>query len=101
MKQQILVIHGGNAFDTYAEYLDNLKIKEVTLEKIRARDWKRTLADKLGQDYDVISPMMPNGQNAKYIEWKIWFEKIFSLFDDGAILIGHSLGASFSGTIPF
>lgn len=38
---------------------------------------------------------MPNKQNAKYEEWKIWFEKIIPFLEDGAILIGHSLGGVF------
>lgn len=38
---------------------------------------------------------MPNAQNARYAEWKMWFEKILPLMGDGVILIGHSLGGIF------
>jgi predicted alpha/beta hydrolase family esterase len=38
---------------------------------------------------------MPSKRNAKYIEWKIWFEKFFPFLKDDIILIGHSLGAIF------
>lgn len=38
---------------------------------------------------------MPNGNNAQYIEWKIWFERLLPFLNDGVILIGHSLGGIF------
>lgn len=97
MKKQILVIHGGTTFDTYKDYLDYLKNKEIGLEDFRdqRRDWKRTLQEKLGSKYDVLLPSMPNSKNAKYKEWSIWFEKIIPLLNSELILIGHSLGAAF------
>lgn len=95
MKKQILVIHGGGTFDTYEEYISFLKTKEVTLEKLLRKDWKTSLQDKLGDEYQVIAPQMPNSQNARYLEWKIRFERIIPLLDEQIILIGHSLGAIF------
>ena len=95
MKQQILVIHGGNAFEKYEEYLNYLKTKEVTLEKLRSMDWKESLGRMLGDEYQVLAPRMPNGQNARYSEWKIWFERIVPLLDEPVILIGHSMGGIF------
>lgn len=38
---------------------------------------------------------MPAKNNAKYFEWKIWFEKSFQYLKDDLILIGHSLGGIF------
>lgn len=38
---------------------------------------------------------MPNAQNARYFEWKLWFEKYIPLLNDEVILIGHSFGGSF------
>jgi len=49
----------------------------------------------LGDTYEVLTPRMPNSNNAKYIEWKIWFEKLFPFLYGEVILVGHSLGASF------
>ncbi len=95
MKQQVFVIHGGTAFDTYEEYLVYLKGKEVSLEKLQGRDWKMNLQDHLGEGYDVFLPKMPNAQNAVYKEWCLWFEKFLPLLNDGVIFIGHSLGAVF------
>lgn len=93
--RQVVVIHGGNAFDSYEEYINFLQTKEVTLDRLRSRDWKSTLADELGDDFDVLTPKMPNPSNARYYEWKIWFERLIPLFDDNVIFIGHSLGGIF------
>ncbi len=95
MKQQVFVLHGGNAFATYDEYISYLRAKEVDLESLEKRDWKANLREKLGEDYDVYRLSMPNSKNAKYLEWAIWFEKYIPFMQDGVILVGHSLGAVF------
>lgn len=96
MKQQVLVIHGGDSFRSYEEYLDNLNSKEISLNRIRPGwDWKGKLHTDLGEEYDVLVPRFPNKQNANYEEWKIVFEKILDITDDNLILVGHSLGAMF------
>ena len=95
MAKQICIIHGGNAFEKYEDYLLYLKSKEITLDKLNFKDWKRNLSEVLGNDYQVLTPQMPNSYNARYVEWKIWFEKLISLFDDTVVLIGHSLGGIF------
>lgn len=96
MKQQVLVIHGGNSFKSYEDYLEDLKNKEISLNKIRPGwDWKSTLHTDLGDDFDVLVPHFPNKQNANYEEWKIFFEKILDITDDDLVLVGHSLGGMF------
>lgn len=95
MKQQIFVIHGGDAFETYEEYLVYLRNKEVTLARMRHRGWKMTLGEQLGDGFDVYNPSMPNSWNARYAEWKIIFDKIVALMEPGVILVGHSLGGIF------
>lgn len=95
MKQQVFSIHGGNAFETYEEYLADLKQKEVSIEGTRFMDWKGNLQKVLGDSYEVILPRMPNSGNARYAEWKIWFEKFVPLFEENIIFIGHSLGGIF------
>jgi len=95
MKQQILVIHGGDTFENYSEYLSYLKNKNIDLDKFRKKGWKDKLNHNLGDNYDVLFPRMPNDNNAKYEEWKIVFERIIELLDDNLILIGHSLGGLF------
>jgi predicted alpha/beta hydrolase family esterase len=94
MKKQIVIIHGGTTFDTYEEYIEYLKSSELTLEKINRKDWKDTISSKL-PDFEVIYPKMPNSKNARYEEWKIWFEKLYSFLRDEVVLVGHSLGGIF------
>ena len=95
MKTQIIVLHGGETFDSYEEYLENLKNSTLDFSRLTKKDWKVTLGDMLGGDYEVILPQMPNKKNAKYLEWKIWFDKIVPHLEDVCILIGHSLGGIF------
>jgi predicted alpha/beta hydrolase family esterase len=93
--KQIFVVHGGNAFEKYEEYLAYLKTKDVSLEKLFFNDWKRNLSEQVGEGFVVISPQMPNSQNARYAEWKIWFERLVPFMNDGIVFIGHSLGGIF------
>ncbi|MDP1718922.1 MAG: alpha/beta hydrolase [bacterium] len=97
MKHQVLVIHGGDTFKTYEEYLEFLKAWQINPEDIRKqkKDWKDTLNEELGGDFEVILPKMPNKLNAKYLEWKIWLEKFIPYLESEIILIGHSLGGIF------
>lgn len=95
MNHQLIVIHGGDTFDSYEEYIKSLKSFELDFERSKVKKWKKSLSEKLGNDFDVISPEMPNGLNAKYLEWKIWFEKYIPHIKDDVILLGHSLGAIF------
>lgn len=95
MKKQIVAIHGGDTFEKYEDYISDLKNKTITLEKLRAKDWKANLQNNLGEDYEVVLPRMPNPNNAKYAEWKILFDKIVLLLNDEVIFIGHSLGGIF------
>lgn len=95
MKKQVVVIHGGNTFDTYEEYISFLKDSKVDLESLRQKRWKSSLQNELGGDFDVIAPKMPNNSNAKYSEWKLWFNKYVPLLNDEVVLLGHSLGGIF------
>ena len=97
MKKQVIVIHGGDTFETYDEYLDFLRGYKIDIERYRngKEDWKPWLRKKLGGDYEVIQPIMPNKNNAQFSEWKLWFEKFVPFLNNEIILIGHSLGAVF------
>ena len=95
MKQQVVFIHGAEAYSNYEDFLADLRTREVDpFKEIHAR-WHRNLADGLGDDWEVIRPSMPNSDNAKYLEWKIWFERHFEFIRDGVVLIGHSQGGIF------
>jgi hypothetical protein len=97
MKNQVIIIGGGDTFETYEEYLDFLHNYEIDIERYKKSkdDWKPWLRKKLGEDYEVIIPVMPNKTNAKFEEWKIWFEKFIPFFDDEVMLVGHSMGGAF------
>src|SRR3990167_84565 len=96
MKKQVVVIHGGDTFETYEKYLDFLCNYEIdSLDYFKHKGWKSILQEKLGDDFEVIRPQMPNKINAKYLEWRIWFEKLVPLLNPEVILIGHSLGGIF------
>ncbi len=109
MKTQIVFIHGGTAFSKYENFLENLRTEPVWdpygLEN--RKKWKDTLKTEFGTIYDVFYPSMPNSQNAKYLEWRIWFERYFEYLNGEVILIGHSQGGYFlakylsENTIPF
>ncbi|MFC1623136.1 alpha/beta hydrolase [Patescibacteria group bacterium] len=95
MKKQILVIGGGETFETYDDYLEYLKLYEMNIDRVKAKRWKNELQDVLGDEWEVIFPVMPSARNAKYLEWKIWFEKFIPYLRDDVILLGHSLGGTF------
>lgn len=95
MPQQIFIVHGGEAHKTYEDYLNFLKNYKVNLEKVKFGGWKDHLQEVLGNEYEVIFPQMENYHNAKYAEWKIYFERFLPFLKDGIILIGNSLGSTF------
>lgn len=96
-KQQVFYIHGGAAFSRYDDFLTHLKTKVIRdlpgAEVLKK--WSSTLREDLGEAYEVFTPSMPNSQNAKYEEWKIWFERYFEYLHDGVILVGWSQGGYF------
>lgn len=95
MKKQIIVIYGGDIFNSYKEYISFLKSYKINFEKMKSGGWKDSLQKKLGKSFEVILPNMPNKYNAKYLEWKIWFEKIIPFLEKRVVLVGHSLGGIF------
>jgi len=111
-KQQVMYIHGGESFANHADFIERLQTaplwhlpKQGATEN--SKKWTGTFGEALGETYEVVLPPMPNKQNAKYEEWKIWFERHFEHLTDGAVLIGCSLGAMFfaryfsEGNTPF
>jgi hypothetical protein len=96
MQTQVIVIHGGDTFETYEDYFNHLKNYQIeSLDYFRRKDWKTSLQERLGGNFEVIAPQMPNRKNARYDEWKVWFEKIIPLLNDEIILVGHSMGGIF------
>jgi uncharacterized protein len=95
MKRQIIFIHGGETFDTYEEYFEYLAHYEIDLAEVPKKRWRDALAEHLAETHELIAPAMPSPKNAKYAEWKLWFEKYLPIIREDAILIGHSLGGIF------
>jgi uncharacterized protein len=94
MKKQLMIIHGGNTFNNQREYLNYLKTRKISIEN--EASWSREyLLKSLGKKLQIISPRMPQSDNAKYNDWKIHFERYFPYLKDGIILIGNSLGGMF------
>lgn len=78
MKRQILFVQGGGA-GTHDEW-DNKLVESLSRE--------------LGPTFEMRYPRMPNEDDPEYDSWKETLEKEFATLDDGAILIGHSIGAT-------
>ena len=95
MNKQIIIIGGGETFDTYKDYLNFLKGVKVELSKNRKSGWKQNLQKHLGHGCSVYALSMPSPLNAKYQEWEIYFRKIIPQLEHGCTLIGHSLGGMF------
>lgn len=97
MKKQVFYVHGGDSYSSHDVFLNDLKARiPRDLPSLPKRSkWTETLRDDLGEAYEVFMPSMPNSQNAKYEEWKIWFERHFEYLDQSVILVGLSLGAMF------
>lgn len=95
---QVYIIHGGDFFDSRKEFVASLKKEKVTKDDFLFSDkkkWKDNLALDLADEYEVFAPKMPLKDDARYDEWKIWFEKSFPYLKNNIILIGHSLGGIF------
>ncbi len=93
-KTQILMIHGGTTFKSRKDLFAYLKNKKVSLEKKKI--WALDYFDEnLSKTCEFIRPIMPVKEDARYIEWKVHFEKYFPFLNDGIILIGSSLGGIF------
>ncbi len=93
-KKQIFFIHGGYTFKSQKDYLHFLKTRTISLEKKISWNYNY-LETKLGTKFDIIKPRMPLQDNAKYSEWKIFFERYIPYLKNDVILIGASLGGIF------
>jgi predicted alpha/beta hydrolase family esterase len=91
---RILFVHGGMTFRNRSGYLQYLREKSVSLDqKITWSD--QYLREELGKGFAVTKPTMPLKDNAKYSEWKIFFERHLEILPTPFILMGSSLGGVF------
>ena len=97
MKKQVFYIHGGSAYSNYQVFLEDLRNEPVRdLPNVEhAKKWSSTFREDLGESFAVFTPAMPNSKNAKYEEWKIWFERYIPYLNNDLILVGWSQGGYF------
>lgn len=78
MKKQVLFIHSAGEQDLHQG----------------SSGLTAYLQERLGDEYNLLSPKMPNLGNPKYKPWKVQLGKEFAEIEGEVILIGHSLGGS-------
>jgi predicted alpha/beta hydrolase family esterase len=61
-------------------------------------DWDAKLVESLrsglGPSYEIRYPRMPNEDDPSYAKWKPTLERELAALNDGAILVGHSIGGT-------
>jgi len=78
MKRQLLFVQGGGA-QVHDEWDDKL------VESLR---------HELGPSYEVRYPRMPNEDDPNYAAWSATLQKEIANLNDGAIVVGHSIGGT-------
>jgi predicted alpha/beta hydrolase family esterase len=78
MARQVLFIQGGGA-----------GVHDGWDDKLVA-----SLKRELGAEVEVRYPRMPNEDDPKFAEWKAAIGREIAKLDDGAILVGHSIGGT-------
>lgn len=94
--KELLYIHGGDAYSRREDFvaaLATMPLREPFADP--AEKWPQTLRRELGEGWRVMTPRMPNSQNARYDEWKVWFMRHLALTEQPPVLLGWSLGGMF------
>lgn len=78
MRRQVLFIQGGGE-GAHDEWDDKLV---------------GSLRRLLGERYEVRYPRMPDEENPNYVKWASAIEEELSALDDGAVIVGHSIGGT-------
>ncbi len=78
MLQQVLFVQGGGE-GTHDEW-DNKLVAH--------------LGHELGPDYEIRYPQMPDEADPQYARWKAALRKDLARLADGAVVVGHSIGAT-------
>jgi tRNA nucleotidyltransferase/poly(A) polymerase/predicted alpha/beta hydrolase family esterase len=92
-KPMIVMVSGGETFETYEDYIEDLRTQELRLGGISL--WPGWLEKEVEPWYNFFKVSRPNSDNAQYEEWKIRFERCQEFFSGELVLIGWSLGAIF------
>jgi predicted alpha/beta hydrolase family esterase len=78
MTRQVLFIQGGGA-GVHDEWDDKLVA---------------SLGRELGRDYEIRYPRMPDESDPRYSAWRPTIDREIATLDDGALLVGHSVGGT-------
>jgi len=78
MKRQILFVQGGG--EGVHDEWDNKLVESIERN--------------LGPDYEIRYPRMPNEADPSYARWKAALADEIAALDEGAFLIGHSVGGT-------
>ena len=54
----------------------------------------QSLEGELGSAFQVIAPNMPDPEDPQYTKWKKKLKEEIEVLEDGAVLVGHSIGGS-------
>jgi predicted alpha/beta hydrolase family esterase len=79
MTRQLLFVQGGGGEHAHDEW--DSKLVE-------------SLQRELGPDYEIRYPRMPDEDDPKFAPWKAALLEELDKLDDGAMLVGHSIGAT-------
>jgi hypothetical protein len=99
-----IFIHGGESFKTDRDYIEWLTTTGVEwnhdpyTEWENKRKWREDIAQSLTNRWDLVyMPEFPSKQNAKYDEWKLFFDAWIRAIKIQweVTLIGNSLGGCF------
>jgi pimeloyl-ACP methyl ester carboxylesterase len=77
--RQVLFIQGGGGTDVHDEW-DNKLVDSLRRE--------------LGAGYEVRYPRMPDEDDPKYAKWAPAIGREIAALEDGAVLVGHSIGGT-------
>jgi predicted alpha/beta hydrolase family esterase len=78
VKRQVLFVQGGGK--AVHDEWDNKLVE--------------SLRQELGQACKIRYPRMPGEEEPRYAPWKKTLERVFGTLEDGAILVGHSVGGT-------
>ncbi len=91
----LVILKGGEAFDSHDHYLKTISEWDVRFFEDRT-GWKTTFYRELSPRFRVLIPDFPTPGNARYAEWKMFFEKFAPGLDhETTTYVGHSLGGIF------
>ena len=77
-KRGVLFVQGGGE-NVHADWDDKLVA---------------SLRSELGSNYDIRYPRMPDEDDPSYETWKATLQKELAALNDGAIIVGHSIGGT-------